>query len=66
MEKTWEDFCRTGKVTDYLKYVNSEKEQRCDKETYERTREDHSFCKRCKKTEQPAACWLKSLCIRRI
>ena len=32
MEKTWEDFCRTGKVTDYLKYVNSEKEQRRDKE----------------------------------
>ncbi len=27
MEKTWEDFYRTGKVTDYLSYRNSVKEE---------------------------------------
>lgn len=26
MEKTWEEFYRTGKITDYLEYRNSVKE----------------------------------------
>ena len=30
MEKTWEDFWKTGRVTDYLAYCNSTKDRNSD------------------------------------
>ena len=73
MEKTWETFWTTGKVTDYLTYRNEvtdvaesvgghgQKEQQNKGKG-----KNHSVCQRCQTTVEPAAGSDKSLCLWRI
>ena len=78
MEKTWETFWTTGKVTDYLTYRNEvtdvaesvgghgQKEQQKNNDSDKGKGKNHSVCQRFQTTVEPAAGSDESLCLWRI